>query len=388
MMQELFHGRGVTMAPPDHVAWAEHQFVAVCVGGIVGRCASASPLRVLPHHVLCHEIGRNWIMGVAKSVLVTLRDSSKGHNEALWFVCISHTLGVVSIECDFRKISACIYGWVGRHHVATPQGFWATATTSAIVETTKMQKVAEWDGTFLFSYTVVVSNRRWQLVYNSVGTKTVAIWPKPLPPATNSTISGRADFVRSVFIREAEHVQWIDATLGGSDANIVAFAVWTVHKQALWIVDLEKTYQQSVLSILQEVLLRSYDIFWGAKYGVIGAPHTQPLLNCPSQPNFMIDIDTKQAVRCFKWLGGKIDESHIYEVSSTGALCIFSATNTYTPCHVYQWSSDCRCIMDNGLIAFQGFHHVNLIDAVTGCSLWSQPVPTLTPQHVLTLQSL
>ncbi|KAH3742537.1 hypothetical protein Pelo_16060 [Pelomyxa schiedti] len=257
MMPELFGGPGVTMSPPDHVAWAEHQFVAVCAGGIVGRCASASPLRVLPHHVLCHEIGRNWIMGVAKSVLVTLRYDSEEYYEALWFVRTSHTLGVVSIECDHRKTSACIYGWVGRHHVATRQGLWGTGTTSAIVETTKMQKVVEWDG--------------------------------------------RADFVRSVFIKEVEHVQWIDATLGGSDANIAAFAVWTVHKQALWIVDLEKTYQQ-------------------AKYGVIGEPQTQPLPNWSSHPTFMIDIDTHQAVSSFMWLGGKIDESHVYElVESTRA---------------------------------------------------------------------
>ncbi|KAH3764127.1 hypothetical protein Pelo_4002 [Pelomyxa schiedti] len=354
------------MPPAYHVLWARDQFVALCSGGIVGRCASVSPLRVIPHHVLCHEIGRNWIMGVRDSVVVGSRDSVYRQVEATWFVSVSHTLGVVDVERQTKMCTKFIYGWVDRDHFAAPVPV-ELPSHSVIAELETEQEVARWDGTFDTRNASMVRNKRWQLVY-AADRKSFPMWPRP-KPLTGSSTGRRPSMqfpVRVVSIGELEAVNWIDVMVGRHSGNS---AVVSVTKRggnrALWIVDLAKTYQQGVFSIIQEFHADTcYSFYWSDKYTFLAAPQ---VFRVPCQRDiFLVNLETNNVIRKCTSFPIKVDECHFCEFDcGTDTLRVFSnADGWVAPCSVFHLA-DTAFKVDNGLIAVQRRDYIALLDALT-----------------------
>ncbi|KAH3742542.1 hypothetical protein Pelo_16065 [Pelomyxa schiedti] len=380
-LQRVLAGAPSPMPPAEHVVWARDQLVAMCSGGIVGRCASVSPLRVLPHHVLCHEIGRNWIMGVAKSVVVTSRKDLRMETSltAVWFVSVSHTLGVVSVARERRQCARWIYGWLDRDHVATCSINPSLHAVIVEAEESCEVVVARWQFCTYFG-TLVVSNSRWQLLCNSGRGVAVPIWPKPLVTATTS--NGRAaDSVRIVSIGDsADHVNWIDLMHTGNGNCAAVSVLMKKGNNVLWLVDLEKSHQQGEFSIIQEFQLYSERkaLYWSDQHGFIGSPQLWATpLGRTSTPNecFIVHLETNQVVSHRASYFGKVDDSHFYEVSGIseefpGTLSVFAKNDESTPCCVFTVSREYQFIIRNGLVAFEGFGRIDLVDAVTGRWLW------------------
>ncbi|KAH3761556.1 hypothetical protein Pelo_6559 [Pelomyxa schiedti] len=361
------------MPPADHVAWARDQFIAWCSGGIVGRCGPLSPVRGLPLHVLCYEIGRNWVMGVAVGVAV---GSSQLHREALWFVAVSHTLGVVAIEREKNGATTFNYGWVGVHRMATCLHGPGGARHSAILDTETTTVVAKWESN-QNSRSAVVSNEKWQAVYSD-RKRAVAIWRKPLVSETNT--GGRAYDVKSVSPDDGAYVDWIDLLYTGNGNMAAVSVVMRGRTRALWFVDLETTHKQGAFSITQEFRVEvCEDVYWSDQHGFIGAPQLCQLSGRHIFPQkdhyFLMTVETNKVKRRCTSKPGKVDKSHFYEVScAAGTVSVFAA-NDEVPCRVFHLGNDRSFKLWHGLIAFQGEDRIDLVDAVTGRWLWYLPVP-------------
>ncbi|KAH3723369.1 hypothetical protein Pelo_17925 [Pelomyxa schiedti] len=255
---------------PHHVLWARDQFVALCAGGIVGRCGSRSPLRVLPPEVLCHEIGRNWIMGSRCRGRVALSSDTKvtkllweDTQTTTWFVTVSHTLGVISIDSvgmTGRSRERARW-WADRAHVIVSKwnkGLICDCEDGRVVA--KLQLVTEQE-------TKWVCSDSWGVVYHP-GCYTVEMWPRG--GLENSANVLNETCVRNVETPAArsEEVMWMDL-LAGNQGVVSIYKEGQWKRFLLWFVDLDKSYQLGVLSVTAAFTLDSVckGVYWSEKRG-------------------------------------------------------------------------------------------------------------------------
>ncbi|KAH3759768.1 hypothetical protein Pelo_8400 [Pelomyxa schiedti] len=337
----------------QNVAWARDQFVALCAGGIVGRCASTSPLRVLSPDLLCHEIGRNWAMGAARNAVVSVDNKSQtDHSKPRrmwWFVSVSHTLGVVAIDAETRPgcDPRAIIGWVDRTHMVVHAP----------------------------SYPFIVDlDTLWVVAH--------------LTP-----------------LRRDDPMDDSDGCAYGAGVRIVNTAVVSVLKGAedvLWFVDLEKTHQQGVFVITEELHnTECGGIYWSAEHGFIAAIEDR------GKGYQIIALATRQVLRHCTGTPIKVDDGHFrLSDSDERRLQVFSLTDCGSPCCEFDTSRCVATVVSNGLmlrhideslvplandahpqpivkkVALKTDEHIELADAVTGCLLWRQPLPPVdTPFH-------
>ncbi|KAH3743016.1 hypothetical protein Pelo_15585 [Pelomyxa schiedti] len=354
---------------PDHVEWARDQFVALCCAGIVGRCASRSPVGLVPPHVLCHEIGRKWIMGARGRALVGSDYYSHEKKRLWWFICVSHTLGVVGIEyetftnChDWRLVSVVDQGHMvigGTQHL----GLCVMVAMPTRRVVARMRKISYYENRG-------VGNELWQLVYTR---NAIAMWQKPLLAITGNP-------VREVSLAEGETLEWIDTLYG----NTAAVSVLKGGKHVLWFVDMEKTHQQGYFFITKEFPVESKctGVYWSHRDGFIAT-----LKSAALRRYCLMSLTTHQVLRsCPKnVLPEKVNDTHFLEFTDVdeGTVNVFSTDDCGSPCRVLHIGygsffgvprGSCFAVC-NGMIAFRRRGRVELVDAVTGRSLWCQPVP-------------
>ncbi|KAH3742748.1 splicing factor u2af subunit [Pelomyxa schiedti] len=335
------------LPPPQHVTWARDQFASLFVGVVAAasrrdrRAAAAADrggkhLTVLPLDVIV-EIGRRWIMGVERTVVVGCeaerdRESPWHRNRTKWFVSVSYTMGVVDITCIGRDEAALeLIGWVDGSCVL---GKCAEIRVPFIADLESGSVMARLGGAFTqFCKTKLIRNEGWQAAY-AAKHNAVEMWKLPVQLAQIGKVV--------VTLGKGNQLMWMDLLSGGEGVVCVR----QVNQYLLWFVDLEMTHKQGVFAVVKEFRLDTVckGVYFSFNNGVIV---TQKRLNGPHGKYYvMIQLSTKKVLHECIARPFKVDTCHFLEnhqetlhsdsgwIGGISVLKVFSAEDLEQPCRV------------------------------------------------------